>query len=730
MEKIKVFSMFSGFGGTEFALKEANIDYEVVGFSEIDKFAIQCFNQNHGFIHNYGDCTKINPKELPDFDLLTGGFPCILPNTLITTQRGHIPIKDVVIGDVVLTHKNRWRKVIKTMNQPKDHYYNVKIQGSPNIQITRNHPFYGSKMIKIWDNKNRKSNRTFSQSEWIKTEDIRFDDFVAFGTWSDKYSSNEKNLTNEECWLIGRYVADGCCQNIKKNKFKTTWTIGKHKKDEMYKILNKYKYYTYEEKNVQRISISNNERLYNLCVECGKGAENKKIPFWIMNLPIKKLTLFMNGYMNGDGYYNEKIHKYSANSVSKVLIYQLGQIIHRIYKTPYNICYIKNEDTTIIENRIVNQKNYWQIRFDKKQNKQDNGIWLNNNLYGRFVSKEKINKQVQVYNIEVEEDHSYVANNLIIKNCQTFSVAGNQKGEQDTRGTLFYEIIRIAEIKKPKYMVLENVEGLTQSKFKHTFRKILEELYRIGYNVTYKLMNTKDYGIPQNRNRIIFVCYRNDIPMEFTWPEKEKLTLLLKDLLELKIDKKYYLNENQIKKIGSYYKDFDKLICKTITASDNFKRAKRMNFIDETITIGDFRYDEGFRPRKDGNSPTLCSTMRDNSMSGGMPIIVNENKSLMLGNLSRYKTANRSMFFGEDGINWCLTGSNDCGVIENNSIRRLTPIECFRLQGFTKDQINLDNISDNQRYKLAGNGWSINVFQKIFEEMFIHKRKGKSLLDF
>src|SRR6056297_3122020 len=73
---MKLFSMFSGYGGAEFALKKANIAFEVVGFSEIDKYAIQCYLQNHGDIHNYGDATKINPDELPDFDLLTGGFPC------------------------------------------------------------------------------------------------------------------------------------------------------------------------------------------------------------------------------------------------------------------------------------------------------------------------------------------------------------------------------------------------------------------------------------------------------------------------------------------------------------------------------------------------------------------------------------------------------------------------------------------------------------------------------
>ena len=73
---IKVFDMFSGYGGAEFALKKANIEHECIGFSEIDETAIKIFKENHGNIKNYGNCRDINPIELPDFDLLTGGFPC------------------------------------------------------------------------------------------------------------------------------------------------------------------------------------------------------------------------------------------------------------------------------------------------------------------------------------------------------------------------------------------------------------------------------------------------------------------------------------------------------------------------------------------------------------------------------------------------------------------------------------------------------------------------------
>ena len=92
--------------------------------------------------------------------------------------------------------------------------------------------------------------------------------------------------------------------------------------------------------------------------------------------------------------------------------------------------------------------------------------------------------------------------------CQSFSVAGKGLGELDTRGTLFNEIIRIAEVKQPRWLLLENVKGLTTKPHRTTFEKILSELTRIGYVVKWKVLNSKRHGTPQNRERVFFACFR------------------------------------------------------------------------------------------------------------------------------------------------------------------------------------------------------------------------------
>jgi len=248
--------------------------------------------------------------------------------------------------------------------------------------------------------------------------------------------------------------------------------------------------------------------------------------------------------------------------------------------------------------------------------------------------------------------------------CQAFSVAGKGLGELDTRGTLFNEIIRIAEVKQPKFMLLENVKGLTTKRHKATFEKILSELNRIGYCVNWKVLNSKEYGIPQNRERVFFICYHKSLDnnsnffdeidifekvMNFKFPEKEDLKIFLKDILEDEVDEKYYLSEKQI----------------------------------ESLLFG-----STFRQRN-LQKTEVCDTLQS-AMSHGntIPCV-------------RVKNATKK------GFQEAYPG-----------IRKLTPKECFRLMGFTEDQINLDGLSNTQKYKLAGNGWDINLVSKIFKNIF------------
>ncbi len=299
--------------------------------------------------------------------------------------------------------------------------------------------------------------------------------------------------------------------------------------------------------------------------------------------------------------------------------------------------------------------------------------------------------------------------------CQAFSVAGKGLGELDTRGTLFHEIIRIAEVKQPKYMLLENVKGLTNKKHKETFEKIIIELDRIGYKVLWTVLNSKDYGIPQNRERVFIVCFNKNYfeclenHVNFEFPEKEKLKIFLKDILEDEVDEKYYLKENQLKRLffsDDLKKSFSKLNPDVAGCMTGRQYASwRGNFVsDKIIQLNNPKHSNDRVYSKDGISPTL------NTMQGGhrQPFIFQRPRGFNKGGLKDNCPSIGSNHWQQN--NFLL--KEDC------KIRKLTPKECFRLMGFLNDEINLEGISNHQTYKLAGNGWDINLVSKIFQEMF------------
>lgn len=133
--------------------------------------------------------------------------------------------------------------------------------------------------------------------------------------------------------------------------------------------------------------------------------------------------------------------------------------------------------------------------------------------------------------------------------CQDFSLAGRQAGGDEgsgTRSSLMYETLRIVEKLKPKYVIWENVKNLISDKHIHNFNKYIDRMTSLGYDSWYQVLNAKDYGIPQNRERVFTVSIRQDLNKGFAFPKPVPLELRLKDMLEENVDEKYYLSEKTL----------------------------------------------------------------------------------------------------------------------------------------------------------------------------------------
>lgn len=360
--------------------------------------------------------------------------------------------------------------------------------------------------------------------------------------------------------------------------------------------------------------------------------------------------------------------------------------------------------------------------------------------------------------------------------CQDVSNAGNRDLSKG-RTNLYIEILRIAKDKKPKYIVLENVKGLLSMDLNENdkrqnllINKIVRDIKSIGYGVIYKVLNSKDYGIPQNRERIWFICKLGGWEfMEFLYPEKEKLNIFVKDILEKDVDKKYYLSQKMLQAFEKRKNqevpqpnilfDDDNKPTNTITTKsgvryqDNFILYKkhRANEIREYDNISPC-LTESHEHKGGTNVPFINEKTRDINEAIQIAKKMHEETKepiqidlyhLQYGEirpLSSYIPQNtkvhrclqsgepKEILYYPQEISPTLTTelAHSTGNTFNpqtflkltNQLRRLTPRECFRLMGFLKDEIKLDGISDSQLYKLAGNGWDINLVSKIFKKMF------------
>ncbi len=238
--------------------------------------------------------------------------------------------------------------------------------------------------------------------------------------------------------------------------------------------------------------------------------------------------------------------------------------------------------------------------------------------------------------------------------CQPFSTAGLGLGELDMRGTLFYDIIRIVEHKKPKYILLENVKGLASKKHKPTFDKIVGEFENLGYKVFHKILNTKDYGIPQNRERLwIFATLDEKFDSSFSIePTKIELKNKIKNFLDKNADKNLYLSKKQIDRLIEIHKvDFN---------------------VSEPLCFDVYNK----KIKKDG----ICMTITEphhNSLRIVEPPINNQFR-----------------------------------------VRKASVSEQFRLMGFKNGEVKFGEQSYSQLSKRCGNGWDINLVSLILKNIF------------
>lgn len=272
--------------------------------------------------------------------------------------------------------------------------------------------------------------------------------------------------------------------------------------------------------------------------------------------------------------------------------------------------------------------------------------------------------------------------------CQDISNAGKQKGFTDeqgnlTRSGLFFEALRIIEDVQPKIAIAENVKALVSKKFTAEFKIVLQSLNEAGYENYWAVLNARDYGIPQNRERVFIISIRKDVDHGFIFPEKFERELMLKDMLEQQVDDKYYINDRSIRLY--FPTGYDPEI---ITHGN-----KAFIDADEIVVIN---------ATKRG-----CIEAREGDYVNLQFPASNTRRARVIKQCSGTLQTN-------DGNGVVLR--EDFGL----TIRKFTPKEDMRLMGFDDhdcDVLRENEFSDSQIYKLAGNSIVVDVLEEIFVEL-------------
>lgn len=367
--------------------------------------------------------------------------------------------------------------------------------------------------------------------------------------------------------------------------------------------------------------------------------------------------------------------------------------------------------------------------------------------------------QVKASDLEITDTDKYCYIMTYSFPCQDLSKAGKGAGMEKGSGTrsgLLWEVERILDECKeidqlPQILLMENVPDVIGSKNISNFAKWLEKLEKLGYHCYWQVLNAKDFGVPQNRERCFMISLLGDYYYEF--PRTITLKHKLKDLLEDNVDEKYYLSDKMVQciasdnekwtgnndnstinrdiavtintRVGNTRADCSDYLCKELPQNYNLKT----KLCNELIASGKVNENDVIRhsytTSKNGDcvqSNNECPTL--DTRCDCLGVVVNDNKPRVIGGIGEKKSNSGTQYYQQDriydnNIAISVTTAFNPFYLENLRIRKLTPKECFRLMG-VKDE-DFDKVAQNQSnaslYHLAGDSIVVNVLMSIFKNL-------------
>ena len=540
---IRVAETFAGVGGFSVGFGHANDELGYRAFDTVwanqwepdgrdsKQFAWRCYERHYGKgscvnedVSKVLDDVEAGKASIPDYDLLCGGFPCFTAGQLVITADGTKPIEDVRVGDLVLTHRGRYRKVLRTMSHVTDttivlHGTGACLNGG-NIECTPNHRFlaYGTHGTDAEDG-----------TSWVEAHDMPSNAWVTpyvkeglTPCLPDANTSKPCDAANAAfwwfvgCWLrIGTISPHGFGIHINASNHAIIDGIQRRI------VAVPFGMSMLVSRNGDAIGYASEHEVMRDWLQQwfhDDDADANALPEWAFSLATETRRAIVDGYVWADTHDtptddDDAIETHAVTSHDDALTLSMVRLAESLHDTPnselqttWASLMTRTQDATLPHDG----HGAWGKCLDASPSRHsDTNTWHADTPMG-----------ITVYNLEVEEDNSYTINGIAVHNCQSFSAArprSKSLGLDDVpggKGLLWWQLDRIIRMTHPKWCLFENVDRLLKSPANNRgrdFATILACLADTGYDVEWHIVNAADYGNPQRRRRAFIFCTRHDL---------------------------------------------------------------------------------------------------------------------------------------------------------------------------------------------------------------------------
>jgi DNA (cytosine-5)-methyltransferase 1 len=538
-----VVDSFAGGGGASTGIRLA-LGRDPDAALNHDPVALAIHKANHpGSIHYCQDIFSVEPNHVTmgrPVGLLWASPDCFPAGTMILTQKGFAPIESLCVDDLVLTHKGHWRRVTCTMKTVKDTLI-VRGQGHYGLEVSAEHPFLSRAAKNAW--RNNTTVKEWSTPSWVKADELKKGSYWATPVSADPLATppvEGRSLPFSEgfWWLVGRYLADGWSRIREGTGSELVICCGKAKADVTRERLNfcppaggracdnELRWGERETRTEIQFTASHKGMVQWLRDHFGHLAQNKRLPGWALGLDENSRRAILDGYFAGDGWESGNIVE--VGSVSKALILGMRLLAESLGRRA-TLYFQAGRPTTIEGRAVTNVRDAYKVRWRKQLLRQqttadDKHSWsaIRDVAPGR--------QGVDVYNLSVEEDESYIAEGVVVHNCTHFSKAKGGAPKRNAKiRDLAWAVVKWAREARPRVIILENVEEfvtwgplsergeIVKGREGETFRQWLRQLRRLGYRVRHRELRACDYGAPTIRKRFFLIARRDGRPI--VWPK-------------------------------------------------------------------------------------------------------------------------------------------------------------------------------------------------------------------